>query len=93
MVPNRTQIRVGGYVVLFVVFAVTCFSFGYQTLNRFDVRHVGVDPEAYCSMVESDYVHAAPPFRFRVLVPTLAGLIYRVIPSASLVRHAQSLCR
>jgi hypothetical protein len=80
--PNRTQIGFSGYVVLFAVFAVTSFSFGYQTLNRFDVRHAGWDPEAYCNMVESDYVHPPAPFRFRVLVPTLASLIYRAMPSS-----------
>ena len=83
-VLSRTQIAPGGYAVLFAVFAVASFSFGYQTLNRFDVRHAGGDPQAYYNMVQSDYAHAEPPFRFRVLVPGLASFVYRAVPSRAI---------
>ena len=81
MPANRTQISFCGYVVLFAVFAAISFSFGYQTLNRYDPRPASWDAEAYYNMVRSDYAHALPPFRFRVLTPALAGLLYRALPA------------
>jgi hypothetical protein len=81
MPANRTQISFCGYVVLFAVFAAISFSFGYQTLNRYDPRPASWDAEAYYNMVRSDYAHTLPPFRFRVLTPALAGVLYRALPA------------
>ncbi len=77
----------------FVMFFVASFSLGYQTLSRYDPRldlEVINDTRSYYSMIQSDYSKAEAPFRFRVLVPTLASLIYESLPRGG-IGHADSV--
>ncbi len=68
--------------VLFLMFMTMCFSLGYPVLNRYDPRTiegVGCDATEYYKMAEFKYTEADAPFRFRVLIPTLAGLVFPVV--------------
>ena len=63
------------------LFSLTCFSLGYATLNRYDpslTRGVG-DSQQYFLMTKFDYSEVASPYRFRVLTPTLAGLLVPIL--------------
>ena len=84
---SRGRLSYRGQMVCFLMFFVTCLSLGYQTLWRYDPRrHPALaefsfcDPHSYYCMVQSDYSRALAPYRFRILGPGLASLIYRVLP-------------
>ncbi len=84
---SRGRLSYRGQMVCFLMFFVTCLSLGYQTLWRYDPRrHPALaefsfcDPHSYYCMVQSDYSQALAPYRFRILGPGLASLIYRVLP-------------
>lgn len=85
--------------VIFFMFMTLCFSLGYPILNRYDPRKiqgVGCDATEYYKMAEFKYNDAGPPFRFRVLVPTLTGLIFPVVsrfcPHSWNPMYLSSLC-
>lgn len=62
------------YVVLFGV----CLGLGYPSLQRYDPSAAGLaDVAHYRKMVRLDYAEVPAPFRFRVLVPTLAAAVDR----------------
>lgn len=66
---------------LWLLFSVVCFSLGYATLNRYDPsRTEGVgDSEYYFQMTRSESSEVLAPYRFRILTPTLAGLVLPVV--------------
>jgi uncharacterized membrane protein len=66
---------------LWFLFSIVCFSVGGATLNRYDPsRTEGVgDSEYYFRMAHFDYSEVLAPYRFRVLTPTLAGLLVPVL--------------
>ncbi len=84
---GRGRLSYRAQTVCFLMFFVTSFSLGYQTLWRYDPRRhpaladCGIcDPHSYYSMIQSDYSQALAPYRFRILGPGLASLIYDVLP-------------
>ncbi len=61
-------------------FAVTC-GFGYAPLVRYDPRTTGLrDTSRYYAMTRFDYADVRPEWRYRPLVPTLAGAIAHWLP-------------
>lgn len=75
--------------VLFFMFMTICFSLGYPILNRYDPRTieaVGCDATEYYRMAQFKYDEAGAPFRFRVLIPTLAGLVFPI--ASRFCRHS-----
>jgi hypothetical protein len=84
---SRGRLNCRGQMVCFLMFFVTCLSLGYQTLWRYDPRrHPALaefsfcDPHSYYCMVQSDYSRALAPYRFRILGPGLASLVYHALP-------------
>lgn len=71
---------------LWLLFSVVGFSLGYATLNRYDPsRTEGVsDSACYFKMTRFDTTEVPAPYRFRVLTPTLAGLL---IPALTRLPH------
>lgn len=64
-------------VLLFCVFLVVCFVLGYPCLGRYDpaTTHGLTDSQEYFTMMRFDYDHANPPYKYRILVPSLAGIL------------------
>lgn len=59
------------------------FSFGYATLNRYDARDLALpDTTHYYQMSVDNYVVVPPPFRYRVLIPSIVSPVWRRIPRA-----------
>ena len=62
--------------VLFFMFMVYSFGIGYSTLSRFDPRQGGTtDTISYYQMTLGHYHGINEDHRYRVLTPTLAGLL------------------
>ena len=72
-------------LILFLLLFTICFNFGYATLNRYDPRVDPIDknnhrdPYEYYKMANFEYSSVKPPFRFRILIPSLAGLINKIL--------------
>lgn len=75
--PTRHLVNLKSGLILFCLFCVVCFSFGYATLNRYNPANVNglYDSQDYFAMMRFDYASADPPYKFRVFVPTLAGML------------------
>ena len=78
--PRADVLRLGGTrsIVLWILFFLICFGLGYPTLNRYDARTADTDVISYYKMVANDPPPTAEdnPFRFRVLVPSIAKPFY-----------------
>jgi hypothetical protein len=59
-------------LLLWTVLALICFGLGYPTLNRYDPRQRLPDAAIYAKLAQEGPATVASPFRFRILVPTLA---------------------
>lgn len=75
MEKEKLRCRILSNLVLFYVFFGICLGFGYATLNRYDLRDTGVrDSRAYLKMMDFNK-DVSPPYRYRVLTPSIAGII------------------
>jgi hypothetical protein len=65
-------------LILWILFFLISFGLGYPTLNRYDARTADTDVISYYKMVANDPTLSAAddPFRFRVLVPSVAKPFY-----------------
>lgn len=68
------------FAALFCLFFVIAFELGYPILNRYDSRAVPglVDVKSYAAMVTGAPVPGHEHMRFRVLVPWVARVFYKV---------------
>lgn len=72
-------------VTFFFLFAAISWGFGYATIVRYDPRTTGISDSAhYYNMVHFNYDEVPAPWRYRILTPTLAGLIYKILPASGL---------
>ena len=73
--------------ILFLVFMSICFGLGYASFQRYDPRTTGInDTISYYNMTQFNYdpQETPPPFRFRPLIPTLAGGILKIVSHLNL---------
>jgi hypothetical protein len=79
--PNSGNgIRLVVFAAWVVLLFVICFGLGYPTLNRYDPRSISglSDSVQYYKLIEQGPEAATSHFKYRVFVPYLAKLIYRV---------------
>jgi hypothetical protein len=78
--PLPEVLRLGGTrsIALWILFFLISFGLGYPTLNRYDARTADTDVISYYKMVANDPPPTTEdnPFRFRVLVPSIAKPFY-----------------
>lgn len=71
-------------IILFCVFFTLCFNLSFAGLVRY-YPGTGVgglnDARSYYWMADFAYADVPPPFRYRPLIPTLAGLLAKLLPS------------
>lgn len=80
MPENRAKIATARLALLFGVFFLIVLGLGYPVLNRFDPRETpGLsDVRTYAAMVTGTAGADAGHVRFRVLVPSVAKVVYRL---------------
>ncbi|MHC4758752.1 MAG: hypothetical protein ACYTE8_08845 [Planctomycetota bacterium] len=78
-VEKAHQFKRNVYIfILFFIFMSICFGFGYASFNRYDLRKTAVtDSIHYYEMALFDYENVEAPFRYRPMIPTLAGILYK----------------
>ncbi|HAH07199.1 MAG TPA: hypothetical protein DCM05_11875 [Elusimicrobia bacterium] len=82
MRPAATARTVASFrtLLLFTLFFLISFGYGYPVLNRYDPRKANAsDAREYYRMTEVGPSHTTPYFRHRLLVPTLARPIYLLV--------------
>jgi hypothetical protein len=78
MAKKKVGFQIFSNLILFYVFFGICLGLGYATVNRYDLRDTGVrDSRAYFEMADFSYAEMSPPYRYRVLTPSLAGVIQK----------------
>jgi len=63
----------------FVVLFAVGLGLGYPSVHRHDIDESPDDVPHYHSMVRLEFDEVPPPFRYRILVPTLAFPVHRVL--------------
>jgi hypothetical protein len=83
----RTYSKWWHSAVLYFIFMSICFGLGYAAINRYDPRTTGIsDTSAYHNMTQFNYdpQETLPPWRFRPLIPTLAGGLLKIVSQFNL---------
>lgn len=83
MTSWRNRLHTHRRLVLFLFFCTLCFNLGFAGLVRY-YPGTGVggltDARSYYWMADFSYTDVPPPFRYRPLLPSLAGLLAQIIP-------------
>lgn len=66
---------------LLIIFMLICFGIGYAGLARFQPHKLPTmsDAASYYKMTQFHYTEVPAPFRFRLLIPGLAGMINLIL--------------